>query len=190
MPSSVRVQHFCGLTLIVEHSGHDDHNFLCCLGSSRFQYEEGLKREPLNYDTWFDYIKLEESSGDHERTREVGAITQALSTSHSTSRKQGTRRSMCKHASFPMCVVNQIMLTCRCMSVRSPICHLAMRSGIGSGTSTCGSSMRCGRSWRQGTWTGHAKCTGNNIYMLGDCYMRCMTREVLQNESLQRGAAQ
>ncbi|MEW5300039.1 MAG: hypothetical protein WDW36_002999 [Sanguina aurantia] len=37
----------------------------------RFQYEEEVQRAPLNYDNWFDYIKLEESAGDVERTREV-----------------------------------------------------------------------------------------------------------------------
>lgn len=37
----------------------------------RFQYEQEVQQNPLNYDTWFDYIKLEESTGDVERTREV-----------------------------------------------------------------------------------------------------------------------
>lgn len=37
----------------------------------RFQYEQEVQQNPLNYDTWFDYVKLEESTGDTERTREV-----------------------------------------------------------------------------------------------------------------------
>eukprot|EP00199_Chlamydomonas_sp_CCMP681_P001209 CAMPEP_0119102100 /NCGR_PEP_ID=MMETSP1180-20130426/957_1 /TAXON_ID=3052 ORGANISM="Chlamydomonas cf sp, Strain CCMP681" /NCGR_SAMPLE_ID=MMETSP1180 /ASSEMBLY_ACC=CAM_ASM_000741 /LENGTH=713 /DNA_ID=CAMNT_0007086327 /DNA_START=55 /DNA_END=2196 /DNA_ORIENTATION=+ len=37
----------------------------------RFQYEEAISQNPLNYDTWFDYIKLEEEAGDVERVREV-----------------------------------------------------------------------------------------------------------------------
>ncbi len=37
----------------------------------RFQYEEDVKRSPLNYDTWFDYVKLEEEAGDIDRIREV-----------------------------------------------------------------------------------------------------------------------
>jgi crooked neck len=37
----------------------------------RFQYEEEVRRSPLNYDGWFDYIRLEESAGDIDRTREV-----------------------------------------------------------------------------------------------------------------------
>ncbi|KAL4860107.1 Crooked neck-like protein 1 [Chlorella vulgaris] len=37
----------------------------------RFKYEEEVRRAPLNYDSWFDYIRLEESAADIERTREV-----------------------------------------------------------------------------------------------------------------------
>lgn len=37
----------------------------------RFQYEEELKEHPYNYDTWFDYVRLEESTGDGDRVREV-----------------------------------------------------------------------------------------------------------------------
>jgi crooked neck len=37
----------------------------------RFQYEEELKEHPFNYDSWFDYVRLEESAGDAERVREV-----------------------------------------------------------------------------------------------------------------------
>ncbi len=37
----------------------------------RFQYEEEVRKNPLNYDNWFDYIKLEEDAGDEERVREV-----------------------------------------------------------------------------------------------------------------------
>ncbi len=41
----------------------------CC--RRRFAYEEELKRNPLGYDTWFDYVKLEEEAGDIDRIREV-----------------------------------------------------------------------------------------------------------------------
>ena len=37
----------------------------------RFQYEAEVKREPSNYDTWFDYARLEESAGDSTKIREV-----------------------------------------------------------------------------------------------------------------------
>lgn len=37
----------------------------------RFAYEEQVKKDPLNYDAWFDYVRLEESAGDVERCREV-----------------------------------------------------------------------------------------------------------------------
>lgn len=41
------------------------------MSERRFKYEEEVRGSPLNYDTWFDYIRLEESAGDVERTREV-----------------------------------------------------------------------------------------------------------------------
>lgn len=41
------------------------------MSERRFKYEEEVRASPLNYDTWFDYIRLEESAGDIERTREV-----------------------------------------------------------------------------------------------------------------------
>ncbi|QDZ19359.1 hypothetical protein A3770_02p18770 [Chloropicon primus] len=37
----------------------------------RFQYEEDIKVNPTNYDTWFDYLRLEESSGTHSSVREL-----------------------------------------------------------------------------------------------------------------------
>ncbi|KAL5727880.1 Crooked neck-like protein 1 [Ranunculus cassubicifolius] len=41
------------------------------VGKRRFQYEEEVRKSPLNYDTWFDYIRLEESVGRKDRIREV-----------------------------------------------------------------------------------------------------------------------
>ncbi|EXC02943.1 Crooked neck-like protein 1 [Morus notabilis] len=41
------------------------------VGKRRFQYEDEVRKNPLNYDTWFDYIRLEESVGIKERIREV-----------------------------------------------------------------------------------------------------------------------
>ncbi|XP_047326211.1 crooked neck-like protein 1 [Impatiens glandulifera] len=41
------------------------------VGKRRFQYEDQVRKNPMNYDTWFDYIKLEESAGNKDRTREV-----------------------------------------------------------------------------------------------------------------------
>ncbi|GMH39793.1 hypothetical protein BSKO_07691 [Bryopsis sp. KO-2023] len=37
----------------------------------RFFYEEQVKANPLNYDAWFDYVRLEESAGDIEKIRDV-----------------------------------------------------------------------------------------------------------------------
>lgn len=41
------------------------------VGKRRTQYEEALSKDPLDFDTWFDYIRLEESQGDLARIREV-----------------------------------------------------------------------------------------------------------------------
>lgn len=37
----------------------------------RFQYEDEVKKNPLNYDTWFDYVRLEETHGEASQVREV-----------------------------------------------------------------------------------------------------------------------
>ncbi|KYQ90840.1 HAT repeat-containing protein [Tieghemostelium lacteum] len=41
------------------------------ISKKRFQYEEDLKKNPKNYDTWFDYSKLEESNGDLSKIRDI-----------------------------------------------------------------------------------------------------------------------
>ncbi|KAG8533229.1 NineTeen Complex (NTC) component [Bacidia gigantensis] len=41
------------------------------LSKRRVRYEEQLRGNPFNYDTWFDFARLEESSGDAARTRDV-----------------------------------------------------------------------------------------------------------------------
>ncbi|CAM6098606.1 unnamed protein product [Calypogeia fissa] len=41
------------------------------VGKRRFQYEEEVKNNPLGYDAWFDYARLEESVGNKEKIREV-----------------------------------------------------------------------------------------------------------------------
>eukprot|EP00163_Fabomonas_tropica_P026248 TRINITY_DN4741_c1_g1_i18.p1 TRINITY_DN4741_c1_g1~~TRINITY_DN4741_c1_g1_i18.p1 ORF type:complete len:543 (+),score=126.16 TRINITY_DN4741_c1_g1_i18:187-1815(+) len=41
------------------------------LRKRRFQYEAELKANSVNYDTWFDYVRLEENNGTIESTREV-----------------------------------------------------------------------------------------------------------------------
>ncbi|CEM33045.1 unnamed protein product [Vitrella brassicaformis CCMP3155] len=41
------------------------------LEKRRFVYEDAIKKNPRNYDNWFDYVRLEESAGDVERIREV-----------------------------------------------------------------------------------------------------------------------
>jgi len=34
-------------------------------------YQEEVEREPYNYDAWFDYIRLEESTTNYDKIREV-----------------------------------------------------------------------------------------------------------------------
>jgi len=41
------------------------------LSKRRVQYEEQLKENAKNYDTWIDYARLEDSSGDFDRVRDV-----------------------------------------------------------------------------------------------------------------------
>ncbi|KAI9928771.1 NineTeen Complex (NTC) component [Aspergillus wentii] len=41
------------------------------LSKRRVQYEEQLKENPKNYDVWFDFARLEETSGDPERVRDI-----------------------------------------------------------------------------------------------------------------------
>ncbi|KAH7626469.1 hypothetical protein B0T09DRAFT_292512 [Sordaria sp. MPI-SDFR-AT-0083] len=41
------------------------------LTKRRRLYEEQVKKNPKNYDVWFDFARLEESGGDVDRTREV-----------------------------------------------------------------------------------------------------------------------
>ena len=37
----------------------------------KFQYEEALKKNELDYDTWFDYVKMLEADGNEELVRET-----------------------------------------------------------------------------------------------------------------------
>jgi len=41
------------------------------LGKRRLQYEEAVAADSHDYDTWFDYIRLEQAEGDLDRTRDV-----------------------------------------------------------------------------------------------------------------------
>ncbi|KAK4593321.1 hypothetical protein RGQ29_017444 [Quercus rubra] len=41
------------------------------VGKRSFQYEDEVRKNPLNYDSWFDYIRLEENVGKKDRIREV-----------------------------------------------------------------------------------------------------------------------
>ncbi|KAI5653329.1 hypothetical protein M9H77_30516 [Catharanthus roseus] len=41
------------------------------MGKKRFEYEDEVRKNPLNYDVWFDYIRLEENLGIKERIRDI-----------------------------------------------------------------------------------------------------------------------
>ncbi|KAI9206688.1 uncharacterized protein BJ171DRAFT_17480 [Polychytrium aggregatum] len=41
------------------------------ISKRRLKYEEEIAANPKNYDTWFDYIRLEETQGDHPKIREI-----------------------------------------------------------------------------------------------------------------------
>lgn len=41
------------------------------VGKRRFHYEELIKDNGRNYDVWFDYARLEEAEGNHDKVREV-----------------------------------------------------------------------------------------------------------------------
>ncbi|CAL9220635.1 unnamed protein product [Arabidopsis halleri] len=41
------------------------------IGKRRFQYEDEVSKNPLNYDSWFDYLRLEETVGNKDRIREI-----------------------------------------------------------------------------------------------------------------------
>lgn len=44
------------------------------MNNRRLQYEERASASPLDYDNWFDYLRLEESAGDLDRTREASRL--------------------------------------------------------------------------------------------------------------------
>ena len=41
------------------------------LGKKRVEYEDEVRKDPTNYDAWFDYTRLEENAGEIEKAREV-----------------------------------------------------------------------------------------------------------------------
>ncbi|CAN0371248.1 unnamed protein product [Hapterophycus canaliculatus] len=45
------------------------------MNNRRLQYEERASASPLDYDNWFDYLRLEESAGDLDRTRESHVVS-------------------------------------------------------------------------------------------------------------------
>ena len=60
------------------------------LAKRRVQYEDQVKADPDNYDTWFDFARLEESGGDAERVRDV--YERAIAQMPSSQEKRNWRR--------------------------------------------------------------------------------------------------
>ncbi|KAH8592389.1 hypothetical protein B0O99DRAFT_743576 [Bisporella sp. PMI_857] len=60
------------------------------LSKRRVQYEEQIKENPKNYDIWFDYARLEETSGDVDRVRDI--YERAISQIPPTQEKRHWRR--------------------------------------------------------------------------------------------------
>ena len=51
------------------------------LSERRFQYEAEVSANPLNYDAWFDYVRLEEAAGNADH---VSAGLQGLHHQHTS----------------------------------------------------------------------------------------------------------
>lgn len=66
---------FCTVTLSLRPDGPLMQDVI--VGERRFQYEAEVKKNPLNYDSWFDYIRLEEAAGDYDKIREVCSTSRA-----------------------------------------------------------------------------------------------------------------
>jgi hypothetical protein len=99
----------------------------------RTQYEEALSRDALDYDTWFDYIRLEESQGDLDKIRDVyeRAIAQVPPV---------------REKRLALCFGGWGACGCRSLTWTG-----TAGAGSGGGTSTCGSTTPCSRSCRPAT---------------------------------------
>eukprot|EP00210_Caulerpa_lentillifera_P002945 g2812.t1 len=58
------------LTFEKKHGGKDSIED-AVFSKRRFTYENEVKSNPMNYDTWFDYLRLESTVGDVEKIRDV-----------------------------------------------------------------------------------------------------------------------
>jgi crooked neck len=127
----------------------------------RFQYEEvcarrpridaslaahvglqDLKAQPQNYDIWFDYVRLEESTGNAEAVRDV--YERAIA--------QVPPAKVCRLALF-------VALTLSATALR--------RSGCGGDTSIYGSTTPCLRSWSR-RCADSAAARGPRLHVLQD----------------------
>ncbi len=71
MPRSKSVNLHGAYTAFEKQFGDRDGIEEVVLSKRRVQYEEQVNENPKNYDAWFDFARLEETSGDVDRVREV-----------------------------------------------------------------------------------------------------------------------
>lgn len=84
------------------------------LSKRRFTYEQQLSENPLNYDAWFDYIKLEESTGNVDRIREVSS----------------QRCWTCASASATELVLAHVACCCACVGASAFVLGLALAAAV------------------------------------------------------------
>lgn len=142
------------------------------VGERRFQYEAEVKRNPLNYDAWFDYIRLEENAGDLDKVREVSLpLIRGGSAANSCHSFLGSFSCQSPHP-YACCMLQlmkcfsllasasilSIDLTFRCTREQLQTYHLPQRSDTGSDIFTCGSTMPCLRSCKPKTYSAPGRC--------------------------------
>ena len=109
------------------------------IAKRRFKYEDDIKTDPLNYDVWFDYIRLEEAEGEVDRARELfeRAIAQVTNVLLFLMRARLSLQPDCGVVGCALTVL--------------PRSHPVPKSARGGATCFCGSSTPCSRSWTAAT---------------------------------------
>lgn len=71
IPKSEAEEIFSAYTKFEKQHGNRNSVESVIVDKRRFMYEEEVKLNPSNYDTWFDFIRLEEEIGDSAKIRDV-----------------------------------------------------------------------------------------------------------------------
>ena len=72
-----------------------------------------LRENPLNYDTWFSYVRLEESGGDLDRIRDVCLLSHHLLCVHFSD--VCARAVLMSSDSSPLCSTAAVCLSVFCV---------------------------------------------------------------------------